>query len=200
MTRMHRTLISTLAGATALWLGAAAQSQPLAGDALVDALDDGGHVIVMRHARSPSDPPGPRETMPGNLGGERQLDEHGRVTISAVGYAFREMGIPVGRVLSSPAFRARETAAWFGLGDLHVAAELGGSNGDAEWLRERVGETPADGANTILITHAGNLRAAFGGDAADMQDGEALVYRPGRDGGELVARLTIKDWAKLALR
>ena len=47
---------------------------------------------------------------PDNVPPERQLDEKGRTTAAAMGDALRRLKIPIGEVLTSPAYRARETA------------------------------------------------------------------------------------------
>src|ERR1019366_10724460 len=69
----------------------------------------------------------------------------------------------------------------------------------ASWLREMVAERPTPGLNTIIMTHMPNIQVAFGQDAADLTDGEALVFHPDAHGGaELVTKIKIEDWKTLA--
>ena len=102
---------------------ASADAQTLTGPALIKSLQAGGHVIVMRHASSPvtfrTNP------NPDNVPPERQLDEKGRSTATAMGDALRRLKIPIGEVMTSPTYRARETARLARLPNPRSATELG---------------------------------------------------------------------------
>jgi phosphohistidine phosphatase SixA len=180
-----------------LLTAATCAAQTLSGGALIEALQKGGYTIVMRHAASPRNPPDlPNADNPNR---ERQLDETGRVTATAMGQALRDLRIPVGEVFSSPAYRALETVRLAQLGSPTVVEELGdggqsmsaSSAHQAEWLRARVKQTPRSG-NTILVTHQPNLSAAFP-EQLGVADGEALIFAPG---GVFVARVKIEDWPR----
>src|SRR5690242_16845143 len=84
------------------------QAQNLSGAELLKALQGGGKVIVMRLASSPRTPPEKANAAPGNVTLERQLDAGGRAAATAMGKALQDLHIPVGRVMSSTAFRALE--------------------------------------------------------------------------------------------
>jgi phosphohistidine phosphatase SixA len=136
--------------------------------------------------------------------GERQLDAAGRAAANRMGAALRRLEIPVGEVVTSPAYRARETARHAGLGNARTEDALGdggqsmkrADEKQATWLSRKVGESPPT-ANTILITHQPNIARAFP-DAADVAEGEALVFRPdGKGRGGLVARVPIDRWPDL---
>jgi phosphohistidine phosphatase SixA len=174
----------------------------LAGPALVAALRAGGHVIVMRHASSPRQPPDTPNA--DNVTRERQLDEAGRSSATAMGEALRRLKIPIGDVLTSPTYRARETVRFAQLPNAKPAEELGDGGqsmqGAAEkqgaWLRQKVAAPPR-GTNAILVTHMPNIAQAFP-NLADVADGEALVFgSDGQGGGRLVARVRIEEWPKL---
>jgi hypothetical protein len=125
-----------------------------------------------------------------------------------MGAAVRKLGIPLGAVFSSPTYRALETVRVAGLrtpvtderlGDGGQSMVAGAVSGQATWLREKVSERPKAGLNTIIVTHMPNIQAAFAQDAADLTDGEALVFRPdGHGGADLVAKIKIEDWPTLA--
>jgi phosphohistidine phosphatase SixA len=192
---------------SAVFLGLciAASGQTLTGAKLVEALQHGGYVIVMRHASSPQPPPTKESANPDNPKDERQLDERGIAMATEMGEAIRALKIPVGEVLSSPTYRALETIKSARLGEAHVVVELGengksmqvSSTAQAEWLRHRVTEFH-NGTNTLLVTHSPNLTAAFLTDAVGVADGEALVFGPdGKGGALMVARIKIEDWPKL---
>jgi phosphohistidine phosphatase SixA len=191
--------------ASLLLASGSADAQALARDALVSALQQGGYVLVMRHASSPREAPDSKTANPDNVKLERQLDEAGRAAATAMGKALRELKVPVGEVLTSPTYRAMETVRFAQLPNPKPYAELGDggasmkgvTDAQAVWLRERVTQRPT-GTNTILVTHMPNIARAFPDSGSAVADGEALVFRPDRNGGTaVVARVKIEDWPRL---
>jgi phosphohistidine phosphatase SixA len=207
---MFKILVALWAAAcVAIAAGAQAQTeaQTLSGAPLVRVLRQGGYVLLMRHAASPRDPPAPAAAEPDNTTPERQLDDTGKATARAMGQAFRTVGIPVGQVLSSPTYRALQTARLAGLPTPTTAPELGdggqsmqiSSAAQAAWLGAKVAEPPKAGTDTIVITHLPNIRAAYAAQSAGLADGEALVLRPDGNGGvQFLGRVKIEDWPNLA--
>jgi hypothetical protein len=194
------TLVPLAVAAVAATLAAgAADAQTLSGMALIDALKQGGYVIVMRHASAAAQAPQRGQAAPGNINNEPQLDDMGEATVEAMGYAFRKFAIPVGDVFTSPEYAAYETAHFFGFGDRHKVDELGAKSPNADWLRMQVRTAPAAGENDFLVTQQENLAAAFGQDAQNLEPGEALIFRPSGGDAKIVARMPIKNWAKLAV-
>ena len=193
-------LILLLAVGTA----AAADAQMLSRVALVKSLQSGGHVIVMRHASSPGEVP--QKPNPDNVPPERQLDETGRMTAAAMGEALRQLKIPIGEVLTSPTYRARETARLARLPNPRVVAELGEGpqsmqgaveRAQTEWLQKKVMALPR-GTNTLLVTHVPNVTAAFPGEVPAVLQGEALVFgADGAGGSRVVGRIKIEEWGDL---
>ena len=184
-----------------------AAAQELQGDTLVKALQHGGYVIVMRHTSSPNAKPDKPSADHENINAERQLDANGRDTAAAFGKALRDLKIPIGEVLTSPAYRARETARYAQLPNPRSAPELGdngqnmqaGTQSQTAWLRKQATQFPS-GSNAILITHAPNIMAAFPQASSGLSDGEALVFGPdSRGGATLVAHIKIEEWPKLRL-
>jgi len=183
---------------------ATVHGQTLTGEALVASLRAGGHVIVMRHASSPRQTPDKAAANPDNTTLERQLDQTGRSTATAMGQALRRLKITIGEVLTSPTYRARETARLAQLTGATPAEELGDggqsmqtvAEAQAAWLRKKVAEAPR-GTNTILVTHMPNIARAWP-ELADVADGEALVFNPdGKGGARLVGRVRIEAWRQL---
>lgn len=199
---MHSRLIVAVAISTA-WLVTSAHAQALSGPALIKALQGGGHVIVMRHASSPRDvPPKPN---PDNVPPERQLDEKGRATATAMGDALRRLKIPIGEVLTGPAYRTRETARLIRLPNPRTVTELGEGPQSMQgvqpaqtaWLQKKVKERPR-ATNTVLVTHVPNVSAAFPGELPAVVEGEALVFAPdGKGGAPVVGRIKIEEWSEL---
>lgn len=187
-------------------VSAPAQAQQLAGQALIDALREGGHVLVMRHANSPAATPDRATADPENSGLERQLDATGRDTARAMGAAFIKLRIPLSNGLSSPSYRARETARYARFSyESHTELDEGAAGMTAvaektraDFLRAKANEVPPAHQNKIIISHAPNIMSAFGKDANGIASGETMVFRPGANGATLVARVKIEDWPKLA--
>jgi phosphohistidine phosphatase SixA len=180
------------------------RSQTLRGSSLVAALRQGGYVIVIRHARSPQQLPDKKTANPDNTNLERQLDEIGRTTATAMGKAMRDLKIPIGEVQSSPAYRAIETVRFAQWSNVKPVTELGDGGqsmqGIAEaqslWLQKKVKEAPKN-TNTILVTHMPNLARAFPQLSA-IADGEAFIFHPdGKGNAPLVARIKIEEWPSL---
>jgi phosphohistidine phosphatase SixA len=199
-TRLH-ILLSILF----LVIGTTARAQNLEGAALVRALERGGYVVVMRHASSPSEPPAKDSADAENTRDERQLDEKGRTTATAMGNALHKLKIPVGEVLSSPTYRALETAKYAQFGTARTYPELGddgksmqgGTEAQAHWLQNKVTQLPS-GTNTFILTHNPNIMTAFPQIGSPVADGEALVFGPdGKGGATIVAHIKIEEWPSL---
>jgi phosphohistidine phosphatase SixA len=182
-----------------------AQAPTLSGAALISALQKGGYVIVMRHASSPRELPTKQTANPDNVKLERQLDENGRAGATSMGDALRRLKIPVGAVLTSPTYRALETARLARLENPKTAEELGdggqgmqgSTDAQAAWLQKKVTDLPA-GNNTVLVTHSPNIARAFPSGASDVSEGEALVFGTDSKGGAaLVGRIKIDEWPRL---
>jgi phosphohistidine phosphatase SixA len=180
-----------------------AQTAPL--DQVIAQLRQGGYVLVMRHASSPRQTPSKEEANADNVKLERQLDAAGRRASTAMGQAVRALNIPVGAVLSSPTYRARETVRLAGFTSPEIVEELGDggqsmqgvADAQATWLRQKVAEPPLKG-NLVLVTHQPNLSKAFPSWGASVEDGETVVVRPdGKGGTTIVARIPIGRWPEL---
>ncbi len=203
-----RRALHTLQACLALLLWQLAPAQTLQGASLVAALQRGGYVILMRHASSPQAPPTPPQADPDNARHERQLDATGRATAREMGAALHRLHIPVGAVLCSPTYRALETVRLAQLGTPQIREQLGDSGHSMQadtsgargkWLRAQLAASPAPGTNTLLVTHLPNITEALPASAADLRDGGALILRPdGHGGAQVVARIGIEEWPRLA--
>jgi phosphohistidine phosphatase SixA len=197
--------LSRLAFAVAMvGFAAGTEAQTLSGAQLLNALRQGGFVLVMRHANSPAQPPAKADADPKNVKLERQLDAMGRDSARAMGEAVKGLRIPVGDVFSSPTFRAHQTVELAVLGQAKDVTELdegvAGMQSIPEtariaWLKAKIVEAPRSGANTIIVTHAPNIKGAFDIDAAA---GETIAFKPDTHGGATqVARIKVTDWSSL---
>lgn len=198
--------------ALAVVVAAAASAQDrLSGQALVDALREGGYNIYFRHAAtdwSQTDRVAAagdwKSCDPARM---RQLSAEGRAVAGAIGEAFRRLEIPVGRVVASEYCRARQTAHHMRLGavratraimNLRAAALLGGREAVVARARDALGTPPPEGTNAVYVAHGNLMRAVTG---AYTGEAGAVVLAP-QGGGRfrLVAQLDPEDWERLARR
>ena len=179
----------------------------LSGFQLIDALREGGYVLVMRHPSSPTVRPDCRDAHSGNDRLERQLDAPGSRLVRAMGISMKRLAIKVSPVYSSPAFRAREALHIAGFEEIVTTPELDEnscfdqrrSGMHTRWLQAQSARTPSPGNNTLLMTHLPNLVDAFEG-VGSVAVGEVLVYMPAQtEIGTLIARVRIEEWPQLAM-
>jgi len=176
----------------------------LEGRALVEALREGGLVILLRHMSTDSFVPVEGAHDDRDCASQRNLDERGRQEARDIGAAFKSLGIPVGAVLTSPYCRCVDTGKLaFGEGttseDLAVFDELPGPEKEArgKLIRKLLNTPPVDGRNTIMITHTGTLLYSFG--LQTRPEGIAHIFRPAEFGNAIyLGRVTPEQWSTLA--
>ena len=176
--------------------------------AWINALREGGHVIVLRHGATHSDQADTDPLHIENTAQQRQLNDLGREQASAMGAAMRKLRIPVGEVHASAFNRAVETGRLLGFGEVKPSLDFaeGGlvvtpveNNRRAVALRKIAATVPPAGSNVIIVTHKPNILDAFGKDWFDVREGEASIFRPDGNGGyRLIARVRADEWSKLA--
>jgi len=157
------------------------------------ALANGSHVALVRHGNAPpgygGDPPGFKID---DCATQRNLDERGRTQARAVGEAFRQHGVPVDKILSSPWCRCLETARLMALGPVESVLAVASSDQSPERLavlRQMV--TAWRGPGTlVLVTHALTVQALVG--IMPEQAETVVVRRKSSDqaGLDLVGRIT----------
>ena len=204
----HRRFSQALISLACIGMALPGYAQSLFWAALVGALRQGGYVLVLRHTSSPPTAPEKTAADPDNVNLERQMDEKGRETARVLGEGIKRLHIPIGTVLSSPAYRALQTVKLAALGAPKTLSELnaGGQNmmqagtdsARSAWLLQQVAVLPRSGSNTVIVTHGPNIIGAFGDVASSVADGEMLVFHPdGKGGAALVARIRVDEWPRL---
>ena len=175
---------------------------------LVQRLRVGGYVIVVRHGATVSNQ---ADTDPFNFDDvtkQRNLNDKGKELAKAFGDAVRRVGLPVGDVYTSKFNRAYETAVLAGFENIERTVDLteGGlvvtpdeNNRRAEDFRKMLAQAPAQGKNNFLITHKPNIVDALGKDWFDVKEGEASIFKPEGGKYQLIARVQMEDWPKLAV-
>src|SRR5215471_7413943 len=175
---------------------------------IAHALRDGGFVILVRHGATYPDRADTDPLNFDNIAAQRNLNDNGKTLAKAFGDALRQVGVPVGKVYTSKYNRAYETAVVAGFKDIEKTPDLteGGlvvspnENGRrAEALRKMLATEPKSGTNTVLITHQPNIVAALGKDWFDVKEGEASIFRPGNGSYQLVARVQMDEWPRIAM-
>jgi len=165
--------------------------------ALVERLRAGGHVLAFRHAATDSGMDTTDDLS--DCSRQRNLSGEGRRQSRRVGRAFRQLGIPVGRVLASPFCRSRDTAR-LAFGRARPSRSLlapeffaNASEARRKGLRRLLAVRPRRGTNTVLVSHGSAIYAATG---EDPQEGEVVIAspRPGVRGFAVVTTLQADEW------
>jgi len=147
---------------------------------LATRLQQGGHVLMMRHAYAPGfgDPPGFKLD---DCTTQRNLDAAGRAQATAIGDWLRRQGVQEAQVYSSLWCRNLETARLLNLGPVTPLPAL---NSFFEREQDRIGilvalnaflaRQPTDGPLLILVTHFVNIEAIAG---TGTGSGEAVLLQ-----------------------
>ena len=149
---------------------------------LVEALQQGGYVIYLRHAATDKSKEDAGVIELNDCSTQRNLSEAGIDQAREIGRAFRELAIPIGDVLASEYCRTRRTSELaFGRAELEPTL-TGFPNDDAPDYAERVDATkqllarrPVEGETTILVAHIKNIEAAAD---VSIEEGELAVFEP----------------------
>ncbi len=188
--------------ATSLTIAASAFGLPSpAQEERVANLRQGGYVIYFRHGQASQDAR-PAPELPQSVKdctGERHITEASIPALKTVGERFRTLKIPVGKVISSPACTAKETAWYtFATSMIEEAPTLEGNPRPTIWteLHPFLTTKPTEGTNTVLVAHGTNLKALTG---LTIAEGEAVIFQPDGQGGfTLVTRVKLDAWNSLA--
>ena len=156
------------------------------------ALVNGSHVALVRHGNAPpgyGDPPGFKID---DCATQRNLDELGRAQARAVGEAFRQHGVQVDKILSSPLCRCLETARLMALGPVESVLAVASSDRSPEGLpalKQMVANWRGPGT-LVLVTHAFTVKSLVG---IMPEQAETVVVRPkpgDQAGMDLVGRIS----------
>jgi phosphohistidine phosphatase SixA len=163
-----------------------------ADDAAWQALENGG-IVLFRHALAPGTGDPANFTL-GDCSTQRNLNDQGRADSRAIGQAFQDKGIKVGRVLTSQWCRCVETAELAFPGQVEEEPVFNSffQNRSAGPEQTRAGQRileqwSGDGA-LVVITHQVNITAL-----TDIfpQSGEGIVVEINDGEIEVIGRLRI---------
>ena len=173
----------------------------------INAVRQGGHVIVFRHGATHRDQADTDPLNLNNVAQQRQLNNQGRALARSIGESMRKLKIPVSQVHTSLFNRAVETGKLLGFGEVTSSPDFseGGlvvtpieNDRRAAAMRKLAATVPPAGSNVVIVSHKPNILDAFGKDWFDVSEGEASVFKPDGNGYKLVARVKADEWSKLA--
>ena len=145
---------------------------------VIDRLNAGGHILMIRHALAPGNGDPPNFKI-GDCATQRNLDDTGRDQARSIGLWLREKGVTSARVYSSQWCRCLETARLLNLGPVQELAALNsfyertqdrGHNLKA--LNDFISQQPVKGELIILVTHFVTIAGIAG---TGVSSGEGLL-------------------------
>lgn len=160
---------------------APAADEPLDPVQLVEALQEGGLVVYLRHTETDRSKEDDTVVDFADCATQRNLNDAGREQARTIGRAFRELAIPVDEVVASEYCRTRQTGE-LAFGSVELEPDLTGfpNRGEPTYeqrvarTRELLGEDAGDG-NLVLVAHIKNIEAAAG---VSIEEGELAVFEP----------------------
>jgi phosphohistidine phosphatase SixA len=160
------------------------------------ALVNGNHVALVRHGNAPpgygGDPPGFKID---DCATQRNMDERGRAQARALGEAFRQHGVRVDKILSSPWCRCLETARLMAVGPVENVLAVAASDRSPDRLvvlKQIVSSWRGPGT-LVVVTHALTVQALVGilpGQAETVVLRSKLGNEPGVD---VVGRIPVPE-------
>jgi phosphohistidine phosphatase SixA len=203
--KMRQTFVALMFGVMSLATSVHAdkKAEPVNADAVIKALQQGGHVVYLRHSITSRDTEDQDPVDYTNPSTQRNITAEGREGMIALGKAVRQLGIHIDKVVSSPFCRAVETSWYaFGRGELNddLAFALGTTEIEAKRLgtslRQMMQVAPAPGTNNIFVSHSANLKEAT--SVWPKEEGIAVIFKP-MPNGELtyVGEIPLREWPNL---
>ncbi len=204
---MRQAVAALLLGAVSLTSTAQAQQKEKAqlvnASEVMSALQQGGHVVYLRHSTTSRETEDQDPVDYTNAGTQRNITPEGRDGMIALGKAMRQLGIRVDKVVSSPFCRAVESSWYaFGKGELNndLAFALGTTEVEAKRLgtalKQMMSVAPSAGTNNVFVSHTANLKEAV--SVWPKEEGVTIVFKP-TDTGELtyIGEIPLKEWPGL---
>ena len=201
-------MLAVLSAITALLFAIPATAQPRPSDMeLAQLLRAGGTVIVLRHGATHADQADTDPLNTDNVARQRQLNDKGEAAAKAFGEAFKSMGIPVSKAITSQFNRAYQTAKLAGFEPVEKSVDIteGGlvvspheNNRRAAAFKKLASTVPPQGSNVVIVSHKPNTIDAFGKDWFEIREGEATIFKPDGTGFTVVARIQMDEWPRIA--
>ena len=174
-------------------------SKQLSDEQLISALQKGGHILYLRHAKTERSKPDQHPVDFATCATQRNLSVEGRAQAKNIGTTLRSLNINFASVISSPYCRCIDTATL-------VADEVGKVDPDLAFaiaqgpevreagrlhLRRLLGQ-PVEAGNRLIVGHTSNLHEATG--IWPEEEGEAWVFQPlGGDNFKVLGKLRVDE-------
>lgn len=170
---------------------------------IIPDLHQGGYVIYIRHMSTDHSQEDQRPVDLAKCHTQRKLSTKGRQQARALGKAFRQLNIPIGRVISSPFCRCMESARLaFGKfetsDNLYFAMGLTRQDKQAKGraLRDMMRTQPVRGKNMLIISHTANLQEAVG--LWPTPEGVAYLFKPGAQSKpNVIGKVNPETWSEV---
>jgi phosphohistidine phosphatase SixA len=181
--------------------------QPPSDAELVQILRGGGNVIVFRHGATFADQADTDPLNPEDITKQRQLNGKGEDAAKALGAAFKGIGAPVSKAITSQFNRAYQTAKLAGFDPVEKSNDVteGGlvvspneNNRRAAAFRKLASTPPPAGTNVVIVSHKPNILDAFGKDWFEIKEGEATIFKSDGAAYKVIARVQMDEWARIA--
>lgn len=136
---------------------------------LIKNLQQGHHIIYMRHSQTNRDQRDNDKKDFTQCKSQRNLSANGRTLAAAIGDKIERLNIPIGKVFSSPYCRCKDTAELaFGSFSIEEDLQFSMSKKPAELkhlgqrLKSLMLAAPDTKDNTVFVGHTSNLREGLG--------------------------------------
>lgn len=174
------------------------QQTELRREALMDALRGGGYTVILRHARTDRSFNEVRDPVPVKREEQRNLNDDGIRDAALMGVVLRKYDLRFAEVISSPMYRCTETAEMAYGKPTSVTMALRTFPSPPEQATI-VAAAPKRGTNRLIVTHHFVIETHVPGiKPGEIGESEAVVVRSVGGKVELVGRITLDDWRRLA--
>lgn len=173
---------------------------------LFKTMRNGGYVIYFRHANATVGIDNFNSTIPEwwkscDSTIARQLSTEGRQQATETGAAFKNIGLPFSKIMSSEFCRCIQTAQRFDVKpELPIETSqaltytvYGDENGRYQRTLDLINGLPAGNGVVLLTAHS----FPTGSPGPLLQMGDAAIYKQQPNGAEQVAIVTVGDWVAL---
>lgn len=185
--------------AALIWYAAGASAQDSGAARAIRAAEEGGTIIVCRHAitdsfseREPVDYDDPST--------QRRLDERGEAQSRSLGRAIVARHIRIDDLIASPMDRARRTAELMFDRPPRIDSiwHTNGSDygGPARERRLDFLATPVSDGNVLVVSHIGTMESVLRDMPGSVGEGDCVVVRPLGDGHEVVGVVRAEAWRR----
>lgn len=166
---------------------------------LITQLQAGGYILYMRHGPTDHSQKDRDRADLDNCNKQRNLSDLGRDISKKIGLSIKQLGIPVGKVISSPYCRCKDTASLV-FGDYTVDQNLGFSISKNREESRRLGNylrlvmlnTDPGSSNSVFVGHTSNLKDGLG--IWPKPEGVIIVFKKANDKLIFKGMISPDDW------